>query len=525
MIILSDAIYVPAEDLDPKQVKKQYRHRFYEEQDCRRCENRPERHNYLCNKCPAFTDQTVVYKERSRHGIPYIGLPFGDRDRIEDLFSIDFHDYEIKDFRCKAKRRHKIEIEGLTPYDNQRPAIKDLGEYRYGILKAPPRSGKTPTMLYAAVKEFPYRIVMIADQREFLDQFLDHVREYTNLPELEERHKKKLFGYARTIEDMKNFEIAVCTYQTFLSEGGKKLLAALNKNFGTMLLDECHSAAAPQYSGIINSIKCAIRIGATGTVERKDKRHKIIKQIIGDVTAEINVDQLRANIYVHIVDFTKSRAKYVGKGGFSRLINFLSDHEKRNELIIEWAVKDIKAGHSIIIPVERKEHLWYMVKRINDEMGQVVAAGFEGATSKAAKAARAKTLDDARSGKIRAVVGIKSLLRRGLNVPRWSMLYNITPSNNEPNWKQESSRILTPMEGKRQPGIRFFVDENLQMPLNCFVNTYKQTVKFKHIPTKTARERFSMMARKLGDLKQDRRTDSALLEGDMEVFKEEGLFS
>ncbi len=525
-IIVRERLYVPADAIDIKTVKKRYRHRFYDEQQCRKCDNRVERHNYLCNKCPAFTNQTVNYNERTRNGILYYGLPLGDRENVEDAFNIDFDDFTIQDKRCRAKRRYPLKMVGFKPYDYQVPAIQDMKDSRYGILKAPPRSGKTPTMLYAGVKAFPYRMVMIADQREFLDQFIDHVERFTNIQDLEERTGKKLYGYASTEEQFNDYEIAVCTYQTFLSDNGKKLLKHLNRNFGTMFLDECHSAAAPRYSEIVNNIRSVVRIGATGTDERKDGRIKIIKQIIGDVTALIEVPQLVANVYVHPINFTKSRAKFVGKAGFARLINFVSAHEKRNDMIIEWALKDIASGHSIVIPVERKEHVWLLVKRINDEHGDIIAAGFTGgAGNKAAKSQRTQSLADAVSGKIRVVVGIRSLLQRGLNVPRWSMMYGVMPINNEPNWKQESSRILTPMEGKRQPAIRLFVDENLGMMLNCAIQTYKQCILFNHVPTKTAKERYALLLKKLNASHKDRREDSALLEADdTKVYKSKTTF-
>ena len=219
-------------------------------------------------------------------------------------------------------------------------------------------------------------------------------------------------------------------------------------------------------------------------------KHVIVKQIIGDVTALIDIPQLRANIFVHPLPFVKSKSAYRGKAGFSYCINFLSKHKKRNAFILEWIMKDLAKGHSIVIPVYRKEHVWELVKAINDEFGKTIAGGFVGgASTKAGKAARSDVLDQAKAGKLRVIVGTRSLLQRGLNVPVWSMLYNVMPINNEPNWKQESSRILTPMEGKRDPAIRFFVDENIGMPLGCFVSTYKQSIKFKHKPTDTAHER------------------------------------
>ncbi|MNV33236.1 hypothetical protein D3C71_1245970 [compost metagenome] len=211
---------------------------------------------------------------------------------------------------------------------------------------------------------------------------------------------------------------------------------------------------------------------------------------MGPVSALIDIPQLQANIFVHPLDFVKTKAAYKGRAGFTNCISFLTKHKKRNQFIIDWVLKDLAAGHNLVIPVYRKEHVWELVKMINDQFGRKVADGFTGgAANKADIARRKQVLDEAKSGKIRVVIGIRSLMQRGLNVPRWSMIYCVMPINNEPNWKQESSRILTPFEGKRPPGIRFFVDENIGMPLGCFVATYKQSMKFKHKPTDIAHER------------------------------------
>lgn len=489
-IIVRERMFIPAQYIEEKKLKKRYVHRFYDETACRRCENRPERHNYLCNKCEFYGGKNVTYNEKFINGELHYGLPMGDRENIEDVFGLDFDDFDITDLRTKSKRRYNVKMVGFKPYDYQAPAAEALKKAKYGILKAPPRSGKTPTMLYTGIKKLKYRIAIIADQREFLDQFITHIEEFTNLPDLEEKHKTKLFGYGKKKEDFENFEIVVCTYQTFLSDKGKKLLKHLNRNFGTIFIDEVHSAGALEFSKVLNNLWAKVRIGATGTDDRKDGKIKLLKQIVGDVTALIEIPQLQASVYVHPLPFVKSKAAYRGKAGFAHCINFLSKHKKRNAFILEWIMKDLEKGHSIVIPVYRKEHVWELVKSINDEFGKVIAGGFVGGgTTKAAKADRAGVLEKAKAGKLRVVVGIRSLLQRGLNVPRWTMLYNIMPINNEPNWKQESSRILTPMEGKRAPAIRFFVDENLGMPLGCFVSTYKQTVKFKHKPTEIARDR------------------------------------
>lgn len=515
-IIVREKLYVPTNLVSERKVQKRYTHRFYEEAACRMCENRAERHNSICDACPAYLGTNLTANRKLVNGVEYFGLPLGDKKNYKNELGLVVNKHTVKDLRCKAKFDYDVKMVDFKLRDYQEPSVDLLAGAKYGVLKAPPRSGKTPTMLYAGVAKFGYKIVMIADQREFLQQFLDHVTEFTNLPELEQKHKKKLYGIGKKPEHFKEYQIIACTYQSLATKKGKKLLSLLNKNFGTAFIDEAHSAAAKVFSKVVNSLAQYVRIGATGTNARKQiGYYDIVKQVIGPVTAEIKIDQLQPLLYVHPIDFVKSRSAYKGKAGFSYLVNFLSSHKKRNDFILEWVLKDLSKGHSIIMPLYRKEHVVEMVKRINDEYGKPIAAAFMGGGSAKDKFLREQVLDDARSGKVRVVVGIRSLLQRGLNVERWSMHYNVMPINNEPNWKQESSRILTPMEGKRQPAIRFFVDENIRMCLGCFVGTYRHSIKFKHKPTPTAQERALALFKKSnsrGELEGD------ALEGDTSSY-------
>lgn len=517
-IIVRERMYVPTYLVDERDVRKRYIHHFYREKSCARCDNRPERHNDVCDRCENFLGSAKTVNRKIVEGIEYYGFPLGDRKNVAKAFGIRFSDHDVIDLRTRAKRRYPIKMVGFTPYEYQSPAIKKMKEIGYGVLKAPPRSGKTPTMLYAGITEFKYRIAVIADQKEFLKQFLDHVYQYTDIAKWEKKAGKKLAGFGKKAEHFNDYEIIVCTYQTFLSEHGKTLLKLLNKNFGTQFVDEVHSSGATKYAENLNELRGRIRIGATGTDDRKDGKYRVVEQIMGPVTALIDIPQMQAQVFVHPIDFVKSKNQYRGRAGFTYCVNFLSKHKKRNDLIVEWVMKDLEKGHNLLIPVYRKEHVWDLVKRINNAAGRRIADGFVGgAANKKDIARREAVLEEAKSGKIRVVIGIRSLMQRGLNVPRWSMIYCVMPISNEPNWKQESSRVLTTMEGKRQPGIRLFCDPNIGLTLGCFVNTYKQCIKFKHKPTEVAHER----ALKLMDLHNSKRGKAvdSFNDGDLSVSK------
>lgn len=491
-IIVSDRVYIPSNDIDLEDVEKRYARRLYSEGDCRKCDNRSQRHNYLCEECPAYQGHLILHKEKMFGSKQYVGIPLGDRAKLKELFDIDVRDYRIVDKRVYAEFDYKIKTT-LKPRKHQKKSIRKWRERKYGILKAPPRSGKTPTMLMISIKE-GQRTLMLASQKEFLDQFLDHVEKYTNLPKLQERTGKRLYGYIKNEKDLEDLQIAVSPYQKFISAKGKVLWKKVRKHFGLLWVDEGHKGNAKEFATILNSSTARLRGAVTATDKRKDGRHYIMDQIIGPVVSKIKVPQMQAKIIIQIMDFVKTRSAYKGKAGWSYCMRFLANHEKRNKFMLDMIGKDLEAGHNIVLPLYTKEHIFLITRMINSIYGKGTAESFTGDRT----CDRDAVLDRARSGKTRVVVGVRSLLQLGLNVPAWTCLYYFMPMNNEPNWYQESSRILTPEEGKKTPIIRMFVDSEIKLVLGCWANTYKQTLKFKHKPTELAKERAATLFKKLG---------------------------
>jgi hypothetical protein len=63
------------------------------------------------------------------------------------------------------------------------------------------------------------------------------------------------------------------------------------------------------------------------------------------------------------------------------------------------------------------------------------------------------------------------MLSEGINIPRASCIYQVTPSSNSPKAEQRFSRILTPWENKPTPVIRVFGDE-MKVVRSCFRNEF-----------------------------------------------------
>jgi len=483
-IYIKDKIYVPARLLDIDHVTEHYTIRMYEENACRNCEYLADRHSYLCDTCSAFLSTTKLFNRKEANGINYIGLPIGDKRNFTRVTGLTFEDLKIKDLRQTSPFTQRIKfLAELRDY--QTPLVEAFLKKKYGLIEAPPRTGKTVVMLYLCLK-LGQRSLILANQHEFLQQFEYHITGHpksgipkcTNLPELEDLHGKKLYGYPKTDEDYENFQFFIMPYQQFLSEkNGLERFKKLVPHIGTVAVDEVHSAAATEFSRIVSKFPSLYKFGVTATVNRKDGRHKIIKHVLGPVVARSKREALTPIVYVHETGFVPRSAYNSGKRSWVFAMQALARDKKRNKLIVDQVIRDLKMGHSIVIPLMFKAHVFDLQKQINEAWYEAsngeephICASFVGGGGKKNKEERENILDLAKRGKIRVVVGIRKILQLGLNVPQWSAIYTVAPISNEPNYRQETSRIRTPLEGKAQPIVRLFYDPNLGQSIGCARN-------------------------------------------------------
>lgn len=495
-IYLRDGIYIPIKTLpmDVDDIREEYTQRMYDEKICRACPYKADRHSHYCDECEydGFKGAICFVKESVVDGKKYMRFPIGDRLNIEERMRIDYADYKFKDMRTNVPFDYKIKFTGALR-DYQLPMLDGFVKMKHGLIKAPPRTGKTVTSIAIAIA-LGQRTVIIADQVDFLENFMEEVAAHTNLPQLEEKKGKKLYGFLKSKEDYETFQIGFATYQSFISEkNGQKRLKWLQKNFGLVWTDEVHRANATEYSKFLSKCRMKFKGGCTATNMRKDGKQFIVEHLLGPVVAEATAETLIPKLVVHETPNVVTRSQFRGKAGWTYANKFLSNHKKRNEQILDAIMHDLSNNRSIVIATYFKEHVLYFVNEINRRFGSKIAHAFVGGGGKKNKTERKTIVDKARTGEIRVVVGIRRLMQLGLNVPRWDTLYYAMPMSNEPNWQQESRRICTPGDDKNPPLIRMFVDPELPISLGCFRATWKHSLAMGHKPSKKSLVTASML--------------------------------
>lgn len=303
------------------------------------------------------------------------------------------------------------------------------------------------------------KTLVMVHQNDLLVQFKRDT--YDKLTEAGQRVK-----ICKTYEDFRDHDYCLVTYQSFLSPRGKKLLRKIRSMFGLVIIDEIHRSASKEYNHVISQINALQYIGLTGTPDRKDGKYDLVNVSIGPIRITCKAPALKPKVQMVTTDLP---GKHFGGNGWTYMVKYIATNKARNELIAEHAVKDMLAGHNVVIPITTIEHgnlLEVAISKKWEALGKSlpVCARFDGRLS---GTKRDQVLDDIRDGKYKCTIAMRSMLT-GVNVPRWSMIYTVIPIANAPTYTQEVTRVGTPMDDKKRPIIKCFLDEEMSACVACF---------------------------------------------------------
>lgn len=426
---------------------------FFEEKACASCDIKPERLKSedkitpTCEECAAFNGGARLANEVKIGSTVYFKTPIGNKTTLTKVLEKHNIRYKVKRHHPTTEMARKIQFIGSYRAKYQEEAVEALINKKRGVLKSPPRSGKT-VMISAAICKLGLKTMIMASQREWLLGFLETFIGSDTQPALT-NCKKSQIGIAKTYEDFLKYDICLVTVQTFYKK--PRLLRKVRDLFSVLAIDEVHTSAANEYAKVINQLNVQYLWGASGTPQRKDRKDAIMRQLVGRDIYEAKVPRLRPRVFLTKTDYAGKKSRM-----WTQMVSSLEKDPKRLKLIAETALKDVKNGHLVLIPFSQVTPIKALVKAINILAGKEIARPFYGGLK---KPERDRNIQDARTYKIKVLVGNIQLLSTGTNIPRASMLYEVTMRSNLPAAEQRFSRVLTPYEDKPTPGVRYFLDD------------------------------------------------------------------
>jgi superfamily II DNA or RNA helicase len=257
---------------------------------------------------------------------------------------MDFHFHDLRTKQDAVSYNSSINL-----LSHQKSALLATGKKEFGLIVAPPGSGKTVIGLeIIAEKQQP--ALIIVHRKQLAEQWIESIQAFLGIP-------KKEIGMIGQGKGKVGNKITVAMIQSLSKKLEKQ--PDLTNSFGTVLIDECHHIPAETYNNTIAKLIPYYQYGLTATPFRKYNDGKIIFIHLGEIIAEIKPNEIdaykRSRIVVRKTDF--NFPFYPKTDQFETLSKILIHDTGRNKLIINDVIQEVKNGNRAIIITERKDHI------------------------------------------------------------------------------------------------------------------------------------------------------------------------
>ena len=359
-----------------------------------------------------------------RHGVQY-----SIEDRRRTLAVVDFT------FRGE-----------LRPY--QEEAVRDVLGHDFGVLCAPPGSGKTCTSLYCIAQRRQPALIVV-HTKELLNQWIDRIEAFLGIPKDQVGvigGGKKEIGEKITVGIVNSVN---------------KVANEVSKHVGFLVVDECHRCPSRTFTESVTAFDCKYMIGLSATPWRRDKLSRLIYWALGDQVHKIEKEDLIETGDILPVEVvikeTNFQTSYDPSEEYSKMLSELTQDHERNLLIVQDVIKESNNGGGICLVLsDRKAHcevirqLLY-VHGIRSELLNGEVSGKE----------REKIVERLNKGLAKVVIATGQLIGEGFDCPGLSNLFLVTPIKFSGRVIQYIGRILRPAPGKGKAKVYDYVDSRV----------------------------------------------------------------
>ena len=217
----------------------------------------------------------------------------------------------------------------------------------------------------------------------------------------------------------------------------ERRITKIAKVFGTVIMDEVHHAPSRTFAKVVNACYARYKIGLSGTLERKDRLHVLLKDYFGTTIFKPE----RENTLDPTIHAYDTGIMFPYGDAWASRVNMLNS----DPAYAAWVIKRVKhyesLGHKVLIVSDRVEFL----KMISERTGSALTIGDT--------KDRDGELNKIYSGECSSISGTLSIWKEGISCNPLSCLVLGTPINNLPMLEQVIGRVQRLAEGKLPPVV------------------------------------------------------------------------
>lgn len=427
-----------------------------------------------------LTYDNPVYKEALKHGrsvrfiseklklyrsLPHgVIIPRGYLQIVEDAMVGQGYGVSIKDNRTllpPVSVKSKIKLRSY-----QEDAKYLLLSHPNGMLVAPAASGKTIIGLdiFASIHQ---KMLWLTHTNRLANQVIERI-----LDMFEDVNRKEIGiigGGKFTIGE----RITIGMIPTLVRR--EVDLPSIGRSFGLVILDEAHHAPASTFLRVLSYFSSFYMYGLTATPYRRDQLEDMMFASIGlgNSTIERREVQDQGKIITPVVYARLVPSIVVDTNDYSLILReILPYNSARTELIVTDVVSEAQAGNFCMVICLRKAYAEFLLAEISKYWPKTgIATGDHSRKHNDEQVARLE------NNEITVLVTTFDLLGEGFDVPKLNRGFIAMPFRERARVEQAVGRIQRTCPGKENSILYDYVDVNIGILKNQFINralTYRK---------------------------------------------------
>lgn len=288
----------------------------------------------------------------------FIALPIGCLDDLRDLLD----HYQIKiSLDDKRNAGVSVDIDFLGELSaEQLLAAQALLRQDTGVLSATTAFGKTVIALWLMAQRKVNTLILV-HRKQLMEQWVERIVQFLGI-------SKKEVGCFGGGKNKRNGLIDVAVMQSL---GRKEEVPDWIKEYGQIIVDECHHISAFSFEKIIRQSNAKFKMGLSATLSRKDGQDPIIFMNLGQVRYHVDArKQAEVRTFTHKVivretGFTVENPEEASNR-IQEVFHSLLLDEERNKLIVRDIRDAVATNRQILVLTERRDHVDILSELIED---------------------------------------------------------------------------------------------------------------------------------------------------------------
>ena len=394
----------------------------------------------------------------------YLQLPRGCQDALVELLKNANASWKFADERQSGQPIH-VSFKG-TLRPQQQEAANILSNRKTGVLCGTTAFGKTVTAINL-IAHHKVNTMILVGSVPLMQQWQNSIMQFLDIQEVlpaeeKTRGRKKYRHIIGQLGGTKNDLHHVIDIIVFQSAQSGDLVKDFVKNYGLVIVDECHHVAAVSFEKVLSEVNSKYVYGLSATPVRQDGKHPIVYMQCGPIVYRDDAKtKASERPFAHILSprFTNYQIPIEWDEKNIQIQDIFTDltlSSDRNNQILKDIHAAIQQGRTIIVLTDRKDHVDLLVKGIKPDFPDVIDLTGSGTVKQ--KREKLDFIKSYPSEKPMLIIATGKYVGEGFDVPRLDTLLLAMPFSWKGTLAQYAGRLHRTYAGKSDVQIYDYID-------------------------------------------------------------------